>query len=171
MDLWLLLYHWLPAPCNSFLGGKLNNRSKINGQWSNYRQLWSKDSHWQRQMRRGQQGTKCPKKHQLSTNFTRCKSTIWPGNGIFAEKNQPIINLFHPKTLQKKFDLQLRSAGKAECAKWAKKLPLLLKGVKKDRNRGNPSAKWLFEEVLSFPWITRPTPLLRPASLDPCNKN
>ena len=36
----------------SFFGLDLNNWSKINGEWSNYRQLWSKDSHWRRQMRR-----------------------------------------------------------------------------------------------------------------------
>ena len=44
----IVVYSWL----SKLFFLQLNNRSKINGQWSNYRQLWSKDSHWQRQMRR-----------------------------------------------------------------------------------------------------------------------
>ena len=71
----------------------------------------------------GQQATKCPKKASIRQQFC-CKSTIWPGNGIFAEKNRPIINLFDPKTSPKKFDLQLRSAGNAvevDCTKFEPK--------------------------------------------------
>ena len=70
----------------SFFGLDLNNWSKINGEWSNYRQLWSKDRHCRWQMLGGRQGTKCPKKASISPNLVRCKSTICPGNGIFAER-------------------------------------------------------------------------------------
>ena len=64
-------------------------------------------------------------------------------------KNQPIINLFDPKTSQKKFDLQLRPAGKAVyCAKFE---PKGCESKKGQKYRRDPSEKWLFEEVLSFP--------------------
>jgi hypothetical protein len=40
-----------------------------------------------------------PQKASIRQQFwRRCKSTIWPGNGIFAEKKQPIINLLDLKT-------------------------------------------------------------------------
>ena len=107
-----------------------------------------------------QQATKCPKKQQLGTNFACCKSTIWPGNGIFAEKNQPIINLFDPKTLQKNFDLQFRSAGNAIEGRMCQK-------VKRDRNTektllrsGYLRRYWVFRESPSGH-----NPLLRLTSL------